>query len=194
MAKVYMPLMSAQASGKLADAMVHFYWKGLNVVRQYVIPTNPQSIDQKLARQKLASMGKNLLAIKTPESGLLAGSKMYQLLVDITPANNIWNAYFVKKGLEDITTDIAFTTLSAGLAASGTFLTVWQTTATGLGFANLTGTQYATAIAPELQFFMGAYAAYKLNLCSKTSHYSTYPSTWDTATIKNFGTDYYTTC
>ena len=46
MAKVYMPLLSAQASGKLAKSMVHFYWKGLNVVRQWVIPTNPRDVNK----------------------------------------------------------------------------------------------------------------------------------------------------
>ena len=46
MAKVTGPLMSMSASGKLADAIVFFTWKGRNVVRQYLIPSNPQSTAQ----------------------------------------------------------------------------------------------------------------------------------------------------
>lgn len=53
MAKVKAPLFSFGASGKLADSLVYFPWKGLNVVRQWVIPTNPKSDDQKAQRQYL---------------------------------------------------------------------------------------------------------------------------------------------
>ena len=38
--------MSMSASGKLADAIVFFTWKGRNVVRQWLVPANPQSTDQ----------------------------------------------------------------------------------------------------------------------------------------------------
>ncbi len=43
MAKLKGPLFSLGASGKLADTLVFFPWKGLNVVREYVIPANPQT-------------------------------------------------------------------------------------------------------------------------------------------------------
>ena len=35
--------MSMSASGKIADAIVYFTWKGRNVVRQWLVPANPQS-------------------------------------------------------------------------------------------------------------------------------------------------------
>jgi len=50
MAKLKAPLFSFSASGKLADALVYFGWKGLNVVRQYVIPANPKSTAQTTQR------------------------------------------------------------------------------------------------------------------------------------------------
>lgn len=40
------PLFSFAASGKLADSLVFMKWKGLNTVRKYVIPTNPNSAAQ----------------------------------------------------------------------------------------------------------------------------------------------------
>ncbi|MBA7675169.1 hypothetical protein ES703_83399 [subsurface metagenome] len=46
MAKLNAPLFSFRASGKLANALVYFGWKGLNVVRSYVVPSNPQTAAQ----------------------------------------------------------------------------------------------------------------------------------------------------
>lgn len=53
MAKVKAPLMSFSARGKIADALVYFPWKGVNAVRQYVIPANPQSDDQTTQRTRM---------------------------------------------------------------------------------------------------------------------------------------------
>ena len=46
MAKVNAPLFSLGARGKLGDALVFTPWKGLNCVRQYVVPSNPKSAGQ----------------------------------------------------------------------------------------------------------------------------------------------------
>ena len=46
MAKVKAPLFGFGASGKLGNALVYFGWKGLNVVREYVIPANPRTTAQ----------------------------------------------------------------------------------------------------------------------------------------------------
>jgi len=43
MAKVRGPLFSLGASGQLAKTLVYLSWKGLDTVREYVIPANPQS-------------------------------------------------------------------------------------------------------------------------------------------------------
>ena len=53
MAKVNMPLMSAEARGKLADSIVFFPWKGIAAVRQWVVPANPKSSDQQTQRGHL---------------------------------------------------------------------------------------------------------------------------------------------
>lgn len=50
MAKVNMPLMSSNASGKLANSLVYFSWKGLDCVRSYVVPANPKTTSQKSQR------------------------------------------------------------------------------------------------------------------------------------------------
>ncbi len=46
MAKLKAPLLSFGASGAIAKAIVYFPWKGLNVAREYVIPSNPQTKPQ----------------------------------------------------------------------------------------------------------------------------------------------------
>lgn len=50
MAKLTAPLFSFAASGKLADTLVFMGWKGLNNVRKYVIPSNPQTTAQNTQR------------------------------------------------------------------------------------------------------------------------------------------------
>jgi len=56
MAKLKAPLFSLGASQKLGDALVYFPWKGLNVVRQYVIPTNPQTAAQQTHRGRMTTI------------------------------------------------------------------------------------------------------------------------------------------
>lgn len=55
MAKVNGPLFSIDARGALADAIVFAAWKGINYVRQYVIPFNPKTVDQMVIRNAFAS-------------------------------------------------------------------------------------------------------------------------------------------
>jgi len=46
MAKLKAPLLSLGASGAIGKSLVFFGWKGLDVVREYVVPANPKSDDQ----------------------------------------------------------------------------------------------------------------------------------------------------
>lgn len=50
MAKVKAPFFGLGASGALGKAIVYFTWKGIDVVREYVVPTNPDTDLQKLQR------------------------------------------------------------------------------------------------------------------------------------------------
>jgi hypothetical protein len=50
MAKVNAPLFSFNAAGKLANSLVYFGWKGLDVVRSYVTPSNPKTAAQTTQR------------------------------------------------------------------------------------------------------------------------------------------------
>jgi len=59
MAKLNAPLMSFAASGKLAKSLVYATWKGIDTVRQYVVPSNPQTPAQQ-AQRSLLTMAVNL--------------------------------------------------------------------------------------------------------------------------------------
>lgn len=50
MAKLKGPLFSLGASQQIGKALVYFGWKGLNVVREYVIPSNPKTALQTTQR------------------------------------------------------------------------------------------------------------------------------------------------
>ena len=50
MAKLKAPLLSLGASGALGKVMVFFNWKGLDCVREYVIPSNPNTTAQQTQR------------------------------------------------------------------------------------------------------------------------------------------------
>lgn len=50
MAKTTSPLLSMGASGKIGNTMVFFPWKGINAVRQWLVPANPKSTKQTTQR------------------------------------------------------------------------------------------------------------------------------------------------
>jgi len=190
MAKVTGPLFSLTASGAIGKAMVHFGWKGRNVVRQWLIPTNPRADDQKAQRQIMGVTGKNVAAVALPSAALAGGSKLYKLLVAAAPAGQTWNSTFGKHVLEDLSNPTNFANLSTAIFGADMIAT-WRAQGGALGFATqATGDTYKAAIAPELQLAMGAYAAYKLNLSSTTDIYSTYPSNWATDVIIDYACDY----
>jgi len=76
MAKVDGPLFSLGARGKIGDAIVFFPWKGLHVVRQWLIPANPKSADQGTMRLILGALGRACSPINTT-SDFAADVRLY---------------------------------------------------------------------------------------------------------------------
>jgi hypothetical protein len=91
MAKVTGPLMSMGASGKLANSIVFFPWKGTNVVREWLKPANPQSSGQGDRRIMVGGTGRAVGKIK-------AGSDFAQQLIDLEliPSGQTKQSYLVK--------------------------------------------------------------------------------------------------
>ncbi|MBA7571052.1 hypothetical protein ES708_12808 [subsurface metagenome] len=55
MAKLKGPLFSLGATQQIAKTLVYFPWKGLNVVREYVVPANPKTALQQTQRGYLTT-------------------------------------------------------------------------------------------------------------------------------------------
>lgn len=95
MAKVTGPLYSMTASGKIADAMVFFSWKGISVVRQWLIPKNAMSGEQGDQRLILGATGRVMGAVKATS----AFETKLNAAVTI-PNEQTRQSYLVKKAIE----------------------------------------------------------------------------------------------
>ncbi len=116
MAKLKAPLFSFTASGKLADALVFFGWKGLNVVRQYVIPSNPKSDDQITQRAYMKVM---VPAVHTAQARatMPLGTKdyaAYSALATKLGKVMTWFNMICKLGFDGMRKDDGYTIYSGG--------------------------------------------------------------------------------
>lgn len=71
MAKLKGPLFSLSAEGAIAKTLVYFGWKGLKVVRQYVIPANPNSTAQATQRGYLTEAVAKIHAVEALAANML---------------------------------------------------------------------------------------------------------------------------
>lgn len=95
MAKVTGPLYSMGASGTIGKAMVHFAWKGINVVREWVIPKNLKSADQGDVRIVFGGLGQSsrcagLADVTHTDSPFAADAKL------CNPTGMTWVSYLVQ--------------------------------------------------------------------------------------------------
>lgn len=170
MAKVTGPLFSMSASGKIADSMVFFGWKGSNVVRQWLKPSNPKSANQGDVRIALGGTGRaagqvmpnSAFAQQLITLGLIPGGQTKQsYLVKYIVNNYLAGATAYAAALAEYTGHAAYSAFdAAGLSESilefdldyatnapyqrGFGLYLLAKAATVLDFA---GTPYTTALA-----------------------------------------------
>ena len=185
MAKVEGPLFSLEARGKVGNVMVHFPWKGRNVVRKWLKPTNPRDVDQKIIRQKLAALGHVLKAILTPCTAEPNGAAAVVQIKTLTPATQIWNAYLVKKALDYFKSEANFTAFEAVITGTTDF-SAWTEEAGALGIPTIyaTADQFATDIVPGVQLAMAAYGCYAMDYSDAVIDASVSPSEWGDADIR----------
>lgn len=91
MAKCNGPLYSLSASGKIADAMVFFTWKGIHVAREWLKPANPKTAGQGDQRIVVGGTGRSV-------GEIIAGSAFAQQLIDLKliPGGQTKQSYLVK--------------------------------------------------------------------------------------------------
>ena len=103
-AKVTGPLYSMSASGTIGKAMVHFTWKGINVVREWLIPKNSKTADQGDVRLVLGGCGQATrcvgLADATHNDSLFgADAKL------CSPSGQTWTSYLVQYLIKNVMPD-----------------------------------------------------------------------------------------
>lgn len=123
--------MSISASGKLADSIVFFGWKGLNVVRQWLVPANPQSASQGNYRTMLAGTGKAVGKIETDSE--IAAQLISQ---DLIPAGQTKQSYLVQYILTNYLTNPTTFASQLALATGHTAWTSFQALADDLTIVN----------------------------------------------------------
>ncbi len=92
MAKLKAPLLSLGASGAIGKTMVFFNWKGLDVVREYVIPSNPKSDPQVEQRGYLTAVVAAIHAAQVDVTNPLGGvdKSAYALYGSTFPTPRTW--------------------------------------------------------------------------------------------------------
>lgn len=190
MAKVTGPLYSMGASGKIGDAMVFFPWKGLNVVRQWVMPVNKESADQGNQRIMLGGTGRSVGEIY-PNTGHSTVSSFAQQLIDLglVPAGQTKQSFLVKYILDHYLNST--TNYAAELAAltGHAEYDVWQSAADTLGLVEF-DLSYAT-IDPynkALGLYLIAKSAIALGFTG--TPYTTALASWVTADINGMLSDF----
>jgi len=192
MAKVDGPLLSIGARGKIADVMVFFPWKGRNVVRMWLKPTQKNSTLQGYVRSAMLAIGKEISKIMSKGAGDALDSKLYALNTAKCPAGLNWNAFQAQGFLDGL--QVAGTLVTASFLAEvarystliSTALTAFKTGATALGLADKAFSYgYTVNMEAGLQLYFGAVAAYN-NSIAATAPYNTAPWSWVAADVDSF--------
>lgn len=173
MAKVTMPLMSGSASGQIAKAIVFAGWKGIQYVRKYVVPANPQSAEQGDYRLIMGGTGRvagkvtvagdinaqfGVLGVvpagQSKQSYLVKYILNHLLNIKVTPTafsaiQTAFDGHTAKAGFTSEALALGLTDFDVDYATEAVFLKGEQlyVLATALIAIGLTGAPYSTALA-----------------------------------------------
>ncbi|MBA7569781.1 hypothetical protein ES708_11522 [subsurface metagenome] len=92
MAKLKAPLLSLGAAGQLGKTLVFFAWKGLNVVREYVVPsysrTTPQATQRDYLKAAVADIHEAMALAAYPLNEV--DTKAYALWASVVQTATTW--------------------------------------------------------------------------------------------------------
>jgi len=100
MAKVTGPLFSIGARNQLGKAIVYSFWKGTNVVREYLKPANPQSGNQGDRRVMLGGLGRAPKYVQ-------AEKVYYNHAKEVAPSGQSWISNYMKYIMVTYFTNVA---------------------------------------------------------------------------------------
>ncbi len=108
MAKVKAPLFSFSANGQLGEVLVYFPWKGLDCVRTYVIPANPNTAGQQSQRTKLTAAVNDWHTIGIDADDLTAWNRYATTLAAIMSGFNAFVRDHINIEISGETPDMGF--------------------------------------------------------------------------------------
>lgn len=116
MAKLKAPLMSLGAAGQLGKTLVFFPWKGLNVVREYVVPSNPNTALQQAQRAHVTTL---VAAIHAKQAAAVdplgeADQIAYSALAQVKGKIMTWFNMAVKLGIDCLVAAKGYTVYANG--------------------------------------------------------------------------------
>ena len=191
MAKVTGPLFSMSASGKLGDAIVFFGWKGLSVVREWLIPTNKMSAAQGNQRTILGGTGRAVGEIY-PKPGFAIVSAFAQQLIDLglVTGNQTKQSYLVKYILDHyLNTTANYSSYLAEFIANTTGYTAFGAGATTLGLVDFS-LSYDSIGTYDKGFGLYLIAKAARALAFAGTPYSIDVSTWVQASVDSMISDF----
>lgn len=182
-AKVTGPLYSVGASGKVADAMVFFNWKGVNVVRQWLKPSNPKSADQGDVRLILGGTGRGVSAIK---KGSVYEEQL--LALNIMPSGQTRQSFLVKKIIDVLIPNIGKFETEVTAYEAHTAKADFASAATTLGLAD-----FEVSYAGTTKKYTGGLMLYLLakmgiTLAFTVSPFTTELASWTSTEVTSFVT------
>jgi len=190
MAKVTGPLYSLSASGKFGDALVFFPWKGLNVVREWLIPTNKMSAGQGNQRTMLAGTGRAVGEIY-PNPGHTTVSAFAQQLITLglIPSGQTKQSYLVQYILSHyLDTAANYSTYLAEFVAH-TYSGAFEDAATALGIVDFS-LSYDTIDTYDKGFGLYLIAKFATAIPFTGTPYSLALADWVTASVSSMISDF----
>lgn len=138
MCKVTGPMHSDGASGQFAKAMVFAGWKGVQYVRKYVIPANPQSEGQGDQRIIMGGTGRSVGKVS-----VAGGFNTKLSALGVVPAGQSKQSYLVKYIFDHYLSTVTLYEAELAELTGCTAYTAWQAGGTDAGIAEF-DLSYAT--------------------------------------------------
>ena len=184
MVKVFGPCHSEAASGKLANAIVFFGWKGINVVRGWVRPANPKSATQGDQRIMIGGTGRAVGEIKPSKA-------FAQQLIDLKliPGGQTKQSFLVKYIIDHYLTDATAYAAELAELTAHTSYEAFQASADALGLVDF-DLDYATVAAYDKALGLYLIAKTAIALAFEGTPYTTDITAWVTADVAGMVNDF----
>ena len=122
MAKLKAPLLSLGASQQLGKALVFFNWKGLDLVREYVVPSNPRTSGQVTQRGYMTDIVTKIHAAQASATHPLTATDIiaFALWAGVIQPATTWFNQIVRNGIDQLVAGKREAIFSSAVTTPGT--------------------------------------------------------------------------